>query len=481
MKKLKKPLSIFLCILLSVLILAGCGETVIEGDSAAEGDTTTAAAASDDGAVEGGEDAAATTAIVIEQLDMLRMGEGGTDFPTPWLRGNKGGGSRKHMLIYDSLLEKDDEGIVPWLAESYEIADDGVTYTFKLRDNILWHDGKKMTAEDVVFTFEYCSEFTPVSSSLDFDDIASVEAVDELTVKIVTNEVCATLLENIGKVSIVPKHIWENVEDPHAYEEEDALVGSGPYILTERKVSESVMIYTAYDDFWGPTPAAKTIYWMEVADEAAAFEADEIDIARSLAADEITIFSDESVYKLVQGPAFSGNRLLFNMEANELLATKEMRQAIYYAMDSQEMIDKIGNGIGEFSNAGILPPAHIMYNPDVTKYDYDLEKADALLDALGYSEVGEDGIRVNEDGERLSFELLASNRSGRTENATLFAEQMARAGIEFVVTSMDGSTQEELVANNEFETAIVGHAGLERRRGLSERTLRRRRSGYFNN
>ena len=66
-----------------------------------------------------------------------------------------------------------------------------MTYTFTLRDNILWHDGEKMTAEDVAFTFEYCAQFTPISSSLDFDDIASIEAVDELTVEIVANEVCA--------------------------------------------------------------------------------------------------------------------------------------------------------------------------------------------------------------------------------------------------------------------------------------------------
>ncbi len=453
MKKYKRLLSAGLCLLLSALILAGCGGTKTGADSPS-GASASASTPPDNGA------SPADAGSAFQQLEMIRMGEGGTDFPTPWLKGNKGGGARKHMLIYDSLLEKDDEGLIPWLAESYEIKEDGVTYFFKLRDNILWHDGEKMTADDVVFTFGYCAKFIPVSSTLDYDDIASVEAVDDLTVKIVTKEACATLLENIGTVSIIPKHIWENVEDPHTYEQPDALVGSGPYILTERKVSESVMIYEAFDDFWGPMPAAKTLYWMNVSDEAAAFEAGEIDIARSLAADEIAIFSDESVYKLVRGPAFSGNRLLFNMEANELLAARELRQAIYYAMDSQEMIDKIGGGIGEVSNAGLLPPAHIMYNPDVKQYEHDLDKADALLDALGYAEVGEDGIRVNENGERLSFELLASEREGRVDNAKLFAEQMARAGIEFVVIPMDGATQEEHVSNNEFVTAIVGHAGL---------------------
>jgi peptide/nickel transport system substrate-binding protein len=114
-----------------------------------------------------------------------------------------------------------------------------------------------------------------------------------------------------------------------------------------------------------------------------------------------------------------------------------------------------------------------MYNSDVKQYEHDLDKAAELLDALGYSEVGEDGIRINTDGERLSFELLASDRMGRVDTAKLFSEQMARAGIEFVVVSMDGMTQEEKVANNEFETAIVGHAGL----GYDADYLRKRYAG----
>jgi len=395
-----------------------------------------------------------------KQLERLRMGEGGTDFPTPWRRGKKGGGKRKSMLIYDSLLEKDDEGLIPWLAESYEIDEDGMTYVFRLRDNILWHDGEKLTAEDVEFTFEYFAKHIPIRSSLDFEDIVSVEAVDDLTVEIVANKPYATLLANIGLVHIVPKHVWEKVEDPYSYDGEDALVGSGPYILTERRVSENVMVYDAFEDFWGPTPGAKKIYWLNAADRVSAFLAGEIDIARVVSVDERPLFEDKSEYKIVQGPAFSGSRLVFNMDAHELLATKKFRQAVYYAFDSQEVIEKIGSGLGELSNPGILPPAHQLYNPNVKKYDHDIGRADRLLDELGYSRVGDDGIRVNAAGERLSFELYGSQRHGRLDTAKLFAEQMERAGIEFRVVGMDGSVQEERVAQGEFVTAIVGHAGL---------------------
>ena len=450
--KSRKIVLLVLALFVFTVLFAGCGNDDV--------------AASENGAIEKPATENEISEVLEEtsntstQLEMIRMGEGGTDFPTPWMRSNKGGGSRKHMLIYDSLLEKDNKGLTPWLAESYEIEDDGVTYIFKLRDNIIWHDGEQMTAEDVAFTFEYCNEFVPVSSSLDFDDIESVEVIDKLTAKIVAKQVSATLLENIGKVSIVPKHIWEKVEDPYSYDGEDALIGSGPYILAERKVSDSVMIYKAYDEFWGPKPATKMLYWMNVADEVIAFENDEVDIARSLSVDEIPMFENKDIYKIIQGPAFSGSRLLFNMSCNQVLAQKEFRQAVYYAFDSAEMIAKIGGGLGELSNPGILPPAHIMYNPDVKQYDHSEDMANEILDKLGYSEIGEDGIRMNSEGERLSFELLASERNGRLDTAKLFAEQMARVGIEFVVVGMEGKTQEERVANDDFVTAIVGHAGL---------------------
>ena len=471
MRRTRRTATSVICLVLAALCLVGCSTELSSSNGQTAALTTTAAttaaatavtsaAAATSSAVTtasaGSTSAADAAAEPIEQLEMLRMGEGGTDFPTPWLRGKKGGGSRKHMLIFDSLLEKDDEGLIPWLAESYEIEDDGVTYLFTLRNDILWHDGEKMTAEDVAFTFEYCAKHTPVSSSLDFEDIASVEAVDELTVKIVTKEACATLLENIGKVSIIPKHIWEKVEDPTTYEEDDALVGSGPYILAERKVSESVMIYTANENFWGPTPAAKSLYWMNVSDDVLALEADEIELARGLSAEQVVSFKSKPEFTVENGPAFSGSRLLFNMDSNALLATKEMRQAIYYAFDSQEMLDKLASGIGEISNAGILPPAHIMYNPDVKQYVHNLDKADELLDALGYSEVGSDGIRVNSKGERLSFKLLSSG----ADSSKLFIEQMERAGIEFVATVTESATAEQMVADAEYEVAIVGHAGL---------------------
>lgn len=395
-----------------------------------------------------------------EQLEILRMGEGGTGFPTPWMREKKGGGSRKSMLIYDTLLEKDSEGLVPWLAESYKVEEDGKTYIFKLRDNIVWQDGERMTSEDVAFTFNYSKDFIPVSSALDFEDIDKVEIVDELTVKIVTNEIAATLLENIGGVMIVPKHIWEKVEDPYSYDEKDALVGSGPYILSERKVSEGVFVYKAYDQFWGPKPTTELLYWLGASDTTAAFENNEIDIARTLSVDEIPLFKDESKYKIIQGPAFSGSRLLFNMNANELLSQKEFRQAIYYAFDTNEMIEKIGGGLGEKSNPGILPPAHNMYNPNVKKYDHSLEQSGELLDKLGYSEFDSDGIRMDKKGNRLSLDLLGSEREGRFDTAKLFAEQMARVGIELKVNAMDGKIQEEKVAKDDYVLAIVGHAGL---------------------
>lgn len=392
------------------------------------------------------------------QVEVLRFGEGDSGYPTPWKRGRKGGGSRKVMLIYDSLLEKDSKGLVPWLAEKYEIQDNGKKYVFTLRENAKWHDGTALTAEDVKFTLEYIKKHPPVESPLDSADIVSINTVGDRVIEITVVQVATTLLEDIGSVLIVPKHVWENVDKPEEYVSDTATIGSGPYTLADYNSSQGTYKYEAFADFWGPTPAAKTLLWFPVSDHVLAFEAGEIDLARGVSVELRSKYEADPQYKVVFGPAFSGNRILFNFNSNPLLASKEFRQAVSYAVDTKELIEKLGRGVGEPSNAGLLPPHHIMYNPKVHQYDVDLKKSAELLAGLGYTQTDANGIRLNEKGEKLSFDLLASEKSLRP--AELLREQLLRAGIEFNIKSMDTMVQESNVMEGKFDVAVVGHAGL---------------------
>jgi len=432
---------ILITLLLSALVIGCSDNTVVNHEL--QNDISTSDSSSD---------------LTNGQVEILRMSGGDSGYPTPWLRGRKGGGNRTINLIYDSLLEKDDKSIIPWLAKEYEILDGGKQYLFTLRDNVIWHDGTPFSAEDVKFTFDYTKDFPMVESPISSTDIENVEVIEPNQVLITVTEIGAPLLERIGKVRIVPKHIWENVDDPNEYEAENATVGTGPYMLADYNKSAGTYKYEAFSEFWGPTPGAKILIRFPVSDGVLALEAGEIDIVRHVPNDLLEKFEADPDYKVVVGPALSGSRLLFNLNGNSLLNEKSLRQAIAYAIDTYELIEKLGRGIGEPSNSGILPPAHNMYNPNVRQYDCDLIKCQELFSVLGYTEQDQSGFVINEKGERISLNLLIGEDSIRS--AELVKEQLQRAGIELNIYSMDGSAQETQVREGEFELAIVGHAGL---------------------
>lgn len=173
--------------------------------------------------------------------------------------------------------------------------------------------------------------------------------------------------------------------------------------------------------------------------------------------DVLPRFQNDPQYKIVKNPGFWGYRLLFNMGDYPVLRHKELRQAIAYAIDANELIEKVARGAAVPGSAGILPPDHVMYNPNVKQYKPDLQKAGELLAKLGYDKLDERGIRQNQKGEKLSFNLLVS--SGEVRLAEVLKEQLARAGIEIKVQSVDMKTRDARVRENKYELAITGHGG----------------------
>ena len=93
---------------------------------------------------------------------VLREAGGDFGYPNPFRHQNRGPGFFKMELIYDSLLEKDEKGLIPWLAKEWSVSEDGQTYTFTIVDNVTWHDGKPLTAEDVAFTVKYFEAHPPM-------------------------------------------------------------------------------------------------------------------------------------------------------------------------------------------------------------------------------------------------------------------------------------------------------------------------------
>ena len=162
----------------------------------------------------------------ISTAEVIRLAGGDWGYPTPFAHYSRGPGSRKKALIYDSLIAVDtDNNVIPKLASEYTKSEDGLSYTFTLRSGVTWHDGQPLTAADVVFSYEYENQYPPVSVP-DFSTIKSMEAVDELTVKMELTEADKNFINKLASFVIIPEHIWKDVTDPNSFTE--SAIGNRP-------------------------------------------------------------------------------------------------------------------------------------------------------------------------------------------------------------------------------------------------------------
>ncbi len=292
--------------------------------------------------------------------------------------------------VYDTLIEKVDGEYAGNLAESWEISDDGLVYTFKIREGITWSDGEPFTAEDVEFTLEYMQECP--NMSFNYTNVESVETLDEYSVQVTLYEPSAIFLANLSinpAGLMMPKHAYEEWGEAYG-DSVEAIVGTGAYVVTDWQTNVSVT-FEARDDYWKGEPVIKTAKYVTVADTNAAtvaLQTGELDIFfasvngvayETLAAAENITFAEylstscPSVYMNVQEGPFTDVLL---------------RQAVAYGINKADALQLAAGGLGET----VIYPAdiggHVTANPNFTPshtYDYDLEKAKELVEQSSYN------------------------------------------------------------------------------------------------
>ena len=373
---------------------------------------------------------------------VINLAGGDSGLPSPYSHYPRGPGTFKMNLIFDSLLERGAQGYIPWLAEKWEISPDGKVYTFTLQQGVKWHDGQPMTAYDVKFTFEYVAKNAPVSDELTIGGkniIEAIEVVNDHTVKIVVDKPNATLLGRLGNVRIIPKHIWEKVANPKKFNTPEAVIGCGPYVLTEYDKEQGAYKFEAFKDYWGPKPRVDVLQFIPVSDSVLAFNKGEIDLT-GMTPDLLAKYANNQEFIIKKNPAFWGYRLSFNLERRPELKDKLVRQAFAYAINKQEIVDKVARGAAVPASAGYLPVDHIWYNKNVRQYDFNIDKAKELL-----------------QGKKLAFTLLISSSEARI--AELIKISLAQAGIELTVKSVDGKTRDAAARSGDYEIILNGHGG----------------------
>ncbi|NJN83313.1 MAG: peptide ABC transporter substrate-binding protein, partial [Caldilineaceae bacterium] len=316
-------------------------------------------------------------------------------------------------LLYRGLTKIDRHGrVAPDLASGWTIADD-VTYTFRLQPDQRWHDGQPITADDVLFTIDVLQD--PEVSSL--PEVASlwrsvtVEKVDDLSVRFSLSEAFPPFIEYTS-IGLLPKHIWEDRSPAElaTMTLSASPVGSGPLQVTELTSDHIRLEPSPYMTDADPYLSALELhFYPDHPSLFAAYAMEEIDGISYITPQDLSAAAareDLQVFSSVQ-PGYVA--IVLNQDNPDVafFQEKEVRQALYYGLNRERLIDDIVAGQGILAES-VLLPEHWAYNPDAQQYHYDPEKARQLLDQTGWIDSDGDGIR-DKDGRPMEFVLYGND------------------------------------------------------------------------
>ena len=411
--------------------------------------------------------------------------------------------------LFEGLTETSwlTDRVEPALAESWDRSDDGMTWTFHLRRDVTWHDGVPFTAHDVDFTFNRIiyNHDIPASSRSTFDfrylddhgdwqeGHMDVVAIDDHTVEFSLPVPFAPLLRSMG-TAIYPRHILEqHVNDGTFVDtwgidtDPVEIIGTGPFTIESYEPGERVVLvrnpnYWLTDDEGNRLPYLGRIVHNIVEDldaELDSFLAGESDVHGVLGEEyaQLEPMQDEGNFTIHRrGPNFGTTFLTFNVNpgastdtgqpyvaAHKLdwFGNVQFRQAVAHSIDKGAIIDGVQHGLGYPQWSSVSPAAGDFHNPDVRRYPYDLDKAKAMLDSLGWTDTDGDGIREDSDGNEIEFTLVTNtDNSVRVQVGRVVQEGMQAIGLKVEFELIDfGELVGQLVSTYDWEAVVIGLTG----------------------
>ncbi len=364
----------------------------------------------------------------------------------------KGWGHGNAPIVQSTLVKyKADLTFENDLATSYALSDNGLVWTFTLRDDAYFTDGEKVTASDVAFTLETAKA---AQGSVDLTYMESAVAQDDTTLVVTLSKPTSIFLNTLASVGIVPEH---------AYGEDYGTnpMGSGPYKFVEWRVQEQIM-FTANENYYGGEPAIKNVTVVFMSEDAAlaAVQAGQVDVAYSTATLGTTEVPDYQVEAITSAdnrgftlPVLPNEGKITESGApigNNVTCNIEIRQAIAYAIDRQAVADMVLNGFGRpaYSENDGMP----WNNPEV-KIETDVTYAKQLLADAGWADTDGDGI-VEKDGLKAEFRCVyPSGDSVRQAVGMAAAEQLLAIGIK---VNVEGMSWDEIMKVMFSEAVLMG-------------------------
>ena len=336
-----------------------------------------------------------------------------------------------NILIFNGLTAHDgDNQVVPGLAESWDFDEETCTYTFHLAENVKWHDGEPFTAEDVKFTIEAIMDPENGSENApNYEDVQEITVVDDHTVSFKLDAPNVAFLDYMT-MAVLPKHLLEG-EDMQTSDFFRHPVGTGPYKLESWEEGQAITLVKNEDYFKGE-PNIDTIVFKIVPDDnakALQLKSGELDLALLTPKDAAT-FTEDEAYTCYDMKTSDYRGILFNFWNEYWQENRDLIPAVCYAMDRESIINAVllGQGMPAYG-----PLQRNIYNhEDVEHYDYDPEKAKAVLEEAG-CEMGDDGYYYR-NGEKVGFVIsVGAGDQVRIDIAQIAAQQLQQIGMDVTV------------------------------------------------
>ncbi len=398
---------------------------------------------------------------------------------------NEADTSRVHAYVLESLLKRDPDTL-EWsgmLAKGWQISDDGLVITFQLRENIVFSDGEPMTAEDVVFSFDFTNNKlikAPAQQAF-FEPIESVKVKSKYEVVFTFKRPYFESLGMAGAMEILPKHFYQEYMSADKAEDfntsKGILMGSGPYRLANPKnwsSDEGGVDLVRNTRYWGAIqPPFDKVVWRVIENPSArlttyrngeldGYAARPVEYKKLKADEQITNISSNYEY---MSPTVGYSYLAWNQlkdGKNTRFSDKRVRQAMTYLTDRETLIKDIYLGYAEVAISPFSPRSK-QHDKSLTARKFDLKKALVLLKEAGYQDRNGDGVLESEAGDDFEFDLTYAQSNEDTARMVLLLKDMyAKAGIKLNPTPTEWPVMIEMLNQKTFDVITLGWtSGLE--------------------
>lgn len=384
--------------------------------------------------------------------------------PAPYLHKANGPGFILQSYVFDALIGQDRDGsLVPALADSWTVSEDGLQYTVTLNQKAKWHDGEDVTSEDVAFTLTYMTQnpyrFLPMGN------IAGAEILSDDALKVSLKHPDTGALRTIfGTMPILPEHIYSQHPDAVAFATKDAAIGSGPYRFVSYDRAQGRYVMEAANDYYLGAPKFDQVAIVKLAPGAAieAAAAGQVDVVSGIPQTLVEKARENglSVESIISNHP---DRLTFNHKG--LFADVNLRQAMAHIVDRKALIDIAYQGTAEPAELGYFQKSSPWFDDtDVHNYALDPARAAELFTAAGWEKAGDTWQR---DGAPVSLRLITTNKHKKL--ATVLREQFEAFGLKIDLRTLESGAIAKAVSKHDFDIVLTTSSTMGAPTGVARR------------